>query len=327
MGSSRGRVAVIGAGLAGSLVAAGLHAVRWTVEVFDKSRGTGGRLASARLGEASMDLGASALTESQFRQLCMQAPQVESCLRRWDIRSAEVTSLQACTDDRCRYVPIPRFSALTRSLLSGIRLHTSVRIACVEPAVSGGWQLGDDQGRKQGRFDRVVVATPAPQALPLLQSVPWLADWAARVVYEPIWMLLLRLQQAPAALGGLDWLEHGQHPVLARVVHDSAKPDRQGANWVLQAQSRWSREQLESEPEEVGRHLLAAFEAICAEPVQPQAQRVHRWLYAKAVVPLGHVQQDATLGICGDWALGAQTGLDGLSAAMESAQQLLESWT
>ncbi len=52
------RVAIIGAGLAGALVAEGLHRFGAQVTVFDKSRGTGGRLAAARLGELSMDLGA-----------------------------------------------------------------------------------------------------------------------------------------------------------------------------------------------------------------------------------------------------------------------------
>ena len=324
MCKSRGRVAVIGAGLSGSLVAAGLQARGWDVEVFDKSRGTGGRLASARLGEAGMDLGAAALTDAQYRRLCSLVPDATKHLQRWDFRMGDF-ECQSQVNDVRRYVPVPRSSSLTRALLQGVKLHTSVRIARVEP-VAGGWRLWDDQGAEWGSFDRVVVATPAPQAVPLLQSAPALADWAANIEYEPVWMLLLQLAQAPAALQGLDWLEEGEHAVLARVVRDSAKPGRQGMNWVLQAPVHWSLSQLESRPEDVGQQLLAAFEALCGERVQPQAQRVHRWLYANAITPPGQVQQMATLGVCGDWVPGAQAKLDGLGAAMESAYQLLEYW-
>ncbi len=52
------RVAIVGAGIAGATLARRLTDAGMSVEVFEKSRGTGGRLAAARLGEASLDLGA-----------------------------------------------------------------------------------------------------------------------------------------------------------------------------------------------------------------------------------------------------------------------------
>ena len=52
------RIAIIGAGIAGATLANRLNSSGFTVDIFEKSRGTGGRLASTRVGQLSADLGA-----------------------------------------------------------------------------------------------------------------------------------------------------------------------------------------------------------------------------------------------------------------------------
>ena len=55
-------IAIIGTGLAGLSAAQALHAAGLPVELFDKSRGSGGRMASKRSDAGSLDLGAQYFT-------------------------------------------------------------------------------------------------------------------------------------------------------------------------------------------------------------------------------------------------------------------------
>ena len=65
-------IAIIGTGLAGLSAAQALHAAGLEVELFDKSRGSGGRMASKRSDAGSLDLGAQyfAARDRRFAEAC-----------------------------------------------------------------------------------------------------------------------------------------------------------------------------------------------------------------------------------------------------------------
>lgn len=313
------RVAVIGAGLAGTLVAEGLHRLGAEVTVFDKSRGTGGRLAAARLGELSVDLGAPGLNRSQRNALAALLPETSmSALSPWRPGAADF-NLKPVSAPQL-WMARPRSSGLTRALLNGIELNTRVRIARVIHEDEAAYRLEDETGIVQGRFDRVVVAAPAPQAVSLLECVPELQQAVREVEMEPRWILLLQLEQRPDRLAQLEWLE-GEHPLLQRVWRDGSKPGRSGETWAIEARTDWSRQHVGDSPEQVQSALLQAFAALYTQPIKPVQQRIHRWLYADAgrqSLPV-FCSDDARVLVCGDWVAGG--GIDG---AILSARQLLE---
>ncbi|MBR9827331.1 MAG: NAD(P)-binding protein [Oceanospirillales bacterium] len=321
------RIAVVGAGLAGSLVAHALAQRGAKPEVFDKSRGTGGRLSAARLGSMSADLGAPVVEQPVAARLLAQCATLP--LEAWEHKAADFEGAAAAAVGR--YVAVPRASALTRHLLQDIPLHTQVRVTAVEAAASGGWHLLSEQGETYGPFARVVIAAPAPQAVPLLASAPALQRAAAGVNMSPCWVLVVQLPVRPESVAQLDWLE-AAHDVLARACRDSSKPGRgEGEVWQLQASSDWSQRYCEAEPDWVAEQLLEAFAQQIGGPLQPLQQRVHRWLYADvAEAPLvpslaSPLSSDHTLGICGDWvggggAAGAVTSAEALIAALEAGR-------
>ncbi|MBP0049510.1 NAD(P)-binding protein [Marinobacterium sp. AK62] len=322
MHSNKERVAVVGAGLSGVLVARGLHEQGWQVEVFEKSRGSGGRLASARLGEGAIDLGAAALTELQRQHLLALAPEAEGLLQAWDVQLGQLDGQRS---DRVEtlHVPGARSSALTRGLLDGVPLHTAVRVGAMQPAGQGGWSLEDDQGRALGTFEKVVIATPAPQAVPLLRALPELSAWAAAHPMFPQWVLILTTEQPLPGLDGMDWLE-GAHPVLSRVIRNGAKPGRDPGQWVLQASREWSAARVEASAEAMAQELMAAFNALCGETVNVAAMRAHRWLYAGADPSAMPVPPSDSVQVCGDW---TEAGGSGIEAAIDSARRVLSHWS
>lgn len=322
MAAKKGHVAIIGAGLSGALVAAGLLQRGYQVDVFDKSRGTGGRLASARFGEGSMDLGAPGFSSAQRDKLLTLADGLREHLQPWQVQHADFaspTNLSTLT----RHVCVPRNSALTRALLQGAQLHTSTRVGEVERLDGGSWVLKSEEDEVLGEYTQVVVAVPAPQAVPLLTACPDLARQASEVRMAPLWVMLVQLEQAPERLQSLDWLE-GEHPVLGRIVRDGAKPGRSGLHWFIQASDIWSERHVDSSPEQVSAELLQALEAFTEQPVKVVASRVHRWLYAQAGVPTGSLQSMNGLHVCGDWTCTAEPGEEGLDAACLSAASILQ---
>ncbi|WP_010325364.1 NAD(P)/FAD-dependent oxidoreductase [Marinobacterium stanieri] len=322
MAAKKGHLAIIGAGLSGALTAAGLLQRGYQVDVFDKSRGTGGRLASARFGEGSMDLGAPCFSSAQRDKLLTLADGLREHLQPWQVQYADFanpTNLSTLT----RHVCVPRNSALTRALLQGAQLHTSTRVGEVVRLESGSWILKSDGGEVLGEYTQVVVAVPAPQATPLLTACPDLARQASEVRMTPLWVMLVQLEQAPERLQSLDWLE-GEHPVLGRIVRDGAKPGRSGQHWFIQASDIWSERHVDSSPEQVRDELLQALEAFTEQPVKVVASRVHRWLYAQACVPTGNLKLMNGLHVCGDWTCTAEPGEEGLDAACLSAARILQ---
>jgi predicted NAD/FAD-dependent oxidoreductase len=302
-------VAVIGAGLAGIAAARTLADQGHHVILFEKSRGRGGRAATRRIplaseGEVSVDHGAQYFTarDPRFRR------RVQSWAQRggvagWDGRFGAVTGggIESVGRGEVRWVGMPGMSGIGGVLAEGLDLRLSCRVGPPRRSEDG-WLLADDTGATLGRFDRVLIAAPAPQATALLAAMPALAARAEAVRFAPCWTVLLGFTAAV----GLPWdglfLDSGP---LGWAARNGSKPGRSGEVWVLHGAPDWSRAHLDDPPEAVGEALLAAFRDIAGGPLPPVRWRqVHRWRYARAEQPLRcDCLWDQTLGIgaCGDW--------------------------
>lgn len=319
-------LAVIGAGLSGLRCAALMADAGYAVTVFEKSRGTGGRLAASRLAGLTTDLGIPYIETQQpdFRQwLGTHGTQVQ----RWQPRETDF-SLSAAQVNPARelWVGVPRSSAITRVLATNIQLRTETRVSVVWPDKNG-VLLRDESAEMLGHFDKVVVAAPAPQAVPLLDAVPRFKVRAETVHMQPAWIVSLVLKTRPESLAHIDLIE-GEHAALQRVLRDSSKPGREGEVWTLQASRQWSEAYLNLSADTVMHEQVAALVEVTGEPLIVNAHRVHRWLYCSAVSAESSValwDAGSGIGVCGDWVAGG--GLDGAwQSGTELARMILSSY-
>lgn len=326
-------VAIIGAGLAGCTLARQLAEAGWKVDLFEKSRGTGGRLASCRIGDESADLGASWL-EWEAKPSAYDLP-----FQDWLAEQENAGRLhlwqpicqnfkREALPERKRYVGHNRLSALTRSLIEHdrITLHSEIRIESVTATLNtqgNSLLLTDTAHHALGRFDQVVVATPAPQAVPLLSAEPALQALANKVQPDACWTLILGFD---APLSTPIELFEGEHPILRRVVRDSRKPGRHPAEdvWVIQARADWSLQMVDDEKEHVQKALTEAFYQLMQSHPRPDRSRCHRWLYSTCPslnLDSGFLHDPQTgLSVCGDWLSGF-----GFEASWHSAMALSQS--
>lgn len=311
-------IAIIGAGLAGAWLARRLLDSGYPVSVFEKSRGSGGRLSSCRLGNYSADLGAPWLETGQ-----------SSAFDHWLAAQPDLHPWQPSSQDwqgqpqdaPTVYLPDQRLSALTRRLLSGADLHTGCRVSTLMPSAAGVALRGED-GAVYSGFQQVILTAPAPQAAELLAPWPALAEQADAVPTAPCWVGVFALESSAAI--SAEQYSGGHHPLLARVVQDSAKPGRASALpvWQVQANPQWSCTHQEQPPEWVGQQLLAALSELAGQPLTAVQQRVHRWLYCHHPTPCEATylwDKAAGIAACGDW-----LGRPGSAGAWLSAQALAD---
>ena len=152
----------------------------------------------------------------------------------------------------------------------------------------------------------MLLAVPAPQAVPLLQqAAPELASLAAGAHMRGCWALMLRFA-APVDLP-FDAAFVNDGP-LRWIARDSSKPGRSGPEtWLLHASSEWSQAHLEQEADAVAAELLHAFTQLGGPA--PQAWAAHRWRYADTEPALEQGcawHGEHAIGLCGDWLNGGK---------------------
>ncbi|AWI80218.1 NAD/FAD-dependent oxidoreductase [Parazoarcus communis] len=309
------QVAVVGAGLAGLSCASLLAQAGLRPVVFDKSRGPGGRM-STRRGEGwQCDHGAQYFTARD--------PDFRAEVERWlqaGVAALWAPRLQVLGDESRhdadsgleRFVGTPRMTAPARLLADRLELYSGTRIQKLERGAEGWRLLAVERGWVDEYFDAVVLAQPAPQAAALLRqsSLPGAAAsgllaLADAAVMRGSWALMVRFSE-PVALP-LDGAFVNDGP-LRWIARDSSKPGRDGVEtWLLHANAQWSEAHFEAEAEDVAAAMLQAFHDLGGPA--PLAWTAHRWRYADTESAGDTVcawDEDACLGVCGDWLNGGK---------------------
>lgn len=301
-----------GCALARRLVDAGLN-----VQVFDKGRAAGGRMATRRADGLQFDHGVQYMT--------VRGEAMAACVADWQRAGVAAAWAPDGLDASLRWVGLPGMNAIAPRMLWGAEVH-------METAITGfgrdhfGWWLETSQGRLNACFDAVLVTVPAPQAAVLFArctnvSVTAFADAMLRIRYAPCWALMLSFDKR---LEAVDCLHFAPGGVLGWATRDSSKPQRDSANecWVIHADPLWSAQHLELSAEQVEPLLLEAFLSAVGATAAPSRRRAHRWRHAKVVEALQRDclwDADCTLGYASDGCLGER-----VEDAFDSANALAD---
>ena len=313
-------IAVIGAGLAGLSCAQALLQAGHTVHVFDKSRGPSGRMSTRRAEDAAgpwqCDHGAQYFTarDPQFRAEVARWQQA-GVAALWGARLASFdgTAWTTPATPLERFVGAPRMTSPAGWLVQSLQQAGDRALAQWQTTVqklerhADGWAITSaEHGLHPQRYSAVLLAVPAPQAVPLLHPVaPTGAAVASSARMRGSWAVMLRYASPVTLPWEGAFINTGP---LRWVARDSSKPGRTGQEtWLLHASAEWSEAHIEDNAESVTAALLAAF-AHLGGPA-PLAATAHRWRYADTEVPLtqgGWWNAGLTLGLCGDWLNGGK---------------------
>lgn len=321
-------IAIIGAGLSGLACARGLRQGGHAVTLFERGDGPGGRIATMRTEVGGFDHGAQYLT-ARHPAFVAETERWAGvgAIAPWDVTAHALSAAAGRPPARPastggttrRWVGVPGMAAVPALLAEGLDVRCGasiVRIDAVGDArTAPRWSLQSlDEGGgavavTEGLFDAVVVATPPAVVAALLASAAEAAAQARGADIEPCWALMIGFAEPIAAdlqrVGDAAFVDSGR---LAWIARESSKPQRRvGERWTVHAQSSWSVEHFDDDPEDVKAKLLKGFHEATGTIEQPVYATVYRWRHALARTSLSCDflwDPDRRLAACGDWCRG-----------------------
>jgi len=289
------QIAIVGAGIAGMAAARCLGMAGFECTIFEKSRGLGGRMANRRVQHLQFDHGA------QF--FSARGPRFRELVAEW-----QKDKLADYWFDGA-FVGTPGMTAPARSMAAPHTIVPGTRVVSLALGIQG-WTLETETGAVEtpnnGLFAAVILAVPAPQAIPLAATAHLAFPELETVRYAPCWALMLAYDDAIHGVDDRITLEHGPIRWIAR---DNSKPGRSSkiTTFVVHASPEWSRRHLELSAEDAALELTENFRSITGISAHPTYVTAHRWRFALVEETAGAAylwNGDAKLGACGDWALG-----------------------
>lgn len=286
-------VLVVGAGISGVACARGLREAGVPTVVVDRGHRVGGRMASKRVDDRPVDLGASYFTvpddDAGFASV-VERWRAAGLAREWTrtFHALEDGTLEA-KDGPVRWAAPGALRSLVEQLADGLDVRRHAVAAVTH---------GPEGVRVDGQPVRaVVLAVPDAQAARLLDDS--LADVAARLdrAWEPVLALV-------ATWASRDWDVDGVFvngdDVLSFVADDGSRRGDGAPVLVAHSTPAFARGHLE-DPDAAGPAMVAALRAALDLP-EPASTLVKRWGLAR---PTGereatHLLDDRGLGVCGD---------------------------
>ena len=300
------RIAIIGAGISGLVVARAL-AKRHDVNVFEKSRGCGGRIATRYANEWQFDHGAQFFTARSSSFQNFLKPMVDArVIASWNASFVEIAADRIVTrrgwdDSHPHYVAVPGMNALGKYLADGLDVRTNTQIAELRRE-NKVWTIVDSSGSECGDFDWVISSAPAEQTSALLPAESSLQLHAGQAKLLGCFALMLGfddplpLEWQAAIVGEAD---------ISWVSVNSSKPGRDAPySLVVHSTNQWAEKHFADEPGIVKARMLdSASAAIDMDARLASHQAVHRWRYANIDKQSVVSQVDAKnrLAACGDW--------------------------
>lgn len=283
---------IVGAGIAGLILARKLRARGREVVLLEKSRGLGGRLATKRVDAAVFDSGAQYFTA--------QTPRFAALVEEWSGRG--VVRPWPGTSHR-RWIAHPSMNALGKNLAQELDVRREAKATSVRRE-QGAWRIEIENAAPMVAPGLALTA-PVPQSLALLKAggvaLPDpLAGELAALNYHPCLALLLILE-GPSLVpaDGLAW-SAGPVRWLADNTRKGVSPGAAAAVTVHLSPA-FAAEHYHLPAEELAALVLPEIKAHLGSPVAQLA--LHRWRYSEPMTT--HPQScvwlaDLQLGLAGD---------------------------
>lgn len=275
------------------------------VDVFERDRIIGGRMATARIGMATFDHGAQYLTArgTVFRSYLDELTGVGYAAR-WMPRSHDGTESGQMHP---WYVGTPGMSMVVRPLAESVRIHTNRNVHTIDNRGSA-LKIWFDDETSAGPYSAIAVAVPAPAARLLLGNMDYFIRPMSKVRMSPCWALMVRFEDI--TLPDQDVFSD-MSEVIRWVARNSSKPNRsarRGESIVVHASPTWSRETEDMEPDDVAEELWSELsQALELPPTRPKTMSAHLWRHGLVDDSLGETCMFSTehrIGVAGDWCLG-----------------------
>lgn len=312
------RLAIIGAGISG--LAAGRELMHeYEVDIFDKSRGVSGRMATRYADQYQFDHGAQFFTarDPSFKQLISKA-ETDGVVAKWHtaIHHLSAAGLNSHGNADGWYVAQPTMTALCKYLATKQRLLLTNQI---DTAVyeNGRWFLTDSSGVRHGPYHAILSAIPHKQFMDLFCEHLAADESLDQVRMSGCFSLMIG---ASDQLMPDFTIARVTGSAIGLMVNNSRKPDRNCADSLLiHSTNEWADQHIEMDLQWISEELVRnAEQLIGINYSDAEYLNVHRWRYAQVEKSYGkpfYRHASLPLYACGDWCIGPRIECAFLSGA------------
>jgi renalase len=320
------KIAVVGAGITGCLLANFLDSENIRVTIFEKSRGCGGRASTKQTDWGQCDLGATIIPAQNADFInFMQGLCTQNIVSRWpknvyvSQRDSGINQpLENLVSDSEYFVFNSKMNSACRQWVKNANLLTNSLISEIRCVDGKGWQLKLNDVWHSELFDKVVLTAPWPQSQALIEQSELkikLPDFSQ--YWTSCWSVGLKVDQLVASDVDLVYLKDQS---IQTLIRDSGKPLRpqvltsvsggKSEIWVAQLANKLSDDINKSGREKA---ISIATKGLCDFFNLPDKSvsnsYAHYWRYARPSAgqkPLGILsQQESGVYVGGDWSFGA----------------------
>ncbi len=317
------RIAIIGAGMAGLTLANELKAVA-DVQVYEKSKGYGGRMATRCRNNYQFDHGAQFFIAKTpaFKEFLQPFIQ-QDVVARWDARFVELTGNEVTyrwtwTDEVPHYVAASSMSTLGKAMAKDLPVQLGTHVNEIKKNGQQ-WQLTDSEGKVLGSYEWVILAIPAKQVIELVPDEYEFCKEVAEKNMTACYSLMLGFKEALP----LEWdAALVKETDISWVCNNHSKPGRASHySLLIHSTNQWAEENIELDNEAVTKFLIQETSAVIEQDVSVAEHiDMHRWRYANIQKQYGDrsfIDNSNRLAAIGDWCIKGRvesaflSGLDG----------------
>jgi hypothetical protein len=322
------KIAIIGSGLAGLSLAHQLKPFA-EIQLFDKARRAGGRLASRSAGQFHFDHGAQFFTVKTPRFAEFIQPLIEQkIIQRWDAEFVEFSNNRQIAKrqwnaDYPHYVGSPDMQTIGQALAAPLNIQFDCKVTHLEQH-QGMWQLFSNHNRIADNFDWVICCLPAKQTSALLPGNFQNINAIQQTQMLACYALMLGFDDPPE----LDWQAAlVSDAIISWMSVSSSKPSRpDGFSMVIQANNMWAEKHLHHADQTIQQLMLAEVQRVSGINVDKASHvDLKSWVYATLPTQTGqsaYLDDHLKLADCGDWCIQGRVEA-AFSSADALAQQLI----
>ncbi|TFE02289.1 NAD(P)/FAD-dependent oxidoreductase [Jeotgalibacillus salarius] len=261
------KIGVIGAGMSGLMAARTLQAAGHDVEVIEKGKSVGGRLATRRINDGQADHGAVYFT--------VRSDHFKHEVKEWE--SAGLVN-EWFADPYPRYAGTNGMNKIAKYLARDLNVRLNEKVVSLSPEDGVTLSASD-----QLNYDAVILTAPLPQAADLLESSTLsltAADKKLREhIFEPAFVGLIELEKN-IQVGEYGLLDEELPEGVLKIVNNADKGMSESSILSVYMTGDWSEAWFDREEEALSEILRLTNQQL--EGLEVTSKQLKRWRYAQA---------------------------------------------
>lgn len=263
------KIGVIGGGMSGLIAARKLQSEGHDVDIIEKSRSVGGRMATRRIGEGQADHGAVYFTvrDEGFNHEVQQWVSA-GVVKEW------------FADPHPKYVGVDGMNKLAKHLADGLHVRLQEKVVNIS-AKDQGLAVIDSS---EHDYDAVILTAPLPQAMELLETADiqlTKEDQELKsFIFEPAFVGLIELTHDIQA-GEHGLLDHHLPEGVLKIVNNFAKGISKNPILSVYMTGEWSEKWFDHDEVQA----MAEIERLLSQEIKGldiKSKQLNRWRYAQA---------------------------------------------